>query len=98
MRTDDERREVARRLRSISGSYVTKGEYEKAIMLKDGCDELERLADLIEPEPERTCRIVRVQPGWWECDACGLSIRWDLDEPPHVHYCPNCGAKVVDDD
>ena len=47
---------------------------------------------------ERTCRIVRVQPGWWECDACGRSIRWDLDEPPHVHYCPRCGARAVDDD
>ena len=47
---------------------------------------------------ERACRIVRVQPGWWECDACGRSIRWDLDEPPHVYYCPRCGAKVVSAD
>lgn len=60
-----------------------------------------RLADLIEPEPvERTCHIVMVSPGEWECSACGGGIDWDsYDEGdlPNCNYCPNCGAKVVDE-
>ena len=58
---------------------------------------VDRLKEAWNRRADRTCHIVRVQPGWWECDACGRSIRWDLDEPPHVHYCPRCGAMVVAD-
>lgn len=48
-------------------------------------------------EYRRECRMVEVDPGQWECDACGSSIDWDgFDEPPHCNYCPNCGAKVVE--
>lgn len=60
---------------------------------------LARLAELIEPEPERTCHIVMVSPGEWECDACGGGIdcdSYDEDDPPNYNYCPNCGAKVVE--
>lgn len=49
---------------------------------------------------ERTCRIVMVSTGFWECDACGGGIDWDsYDEgdPPNCNYCPNCGAKAVVD-
>ena len=59
-----------------------------------------RLADLIEPEPEHTCHIVMVSPGEWECSACGGGIDWDsYDEGdlPNCNYCPNCGAKVVEE-
>lgn len=94
MPTNDERRDVARRLRSISGSHVTKGEYEKAIMLKDGCDELERLADLIEPEPERTCNRITIysmdfRESYKGCSECHNPLNV-LDA-----YCSRCGAKVV---
>ena len=58
-----------------------------------------RLADLIEPE-ERTCHIVMVSTGVWECDECFGGIDWDSydkDDPPNCGYCPNCGAKVVEE-
>lgn len=51
-------------------------------------------------ETERTCHIVMVSPGEWECSACGGGIDWDsYDEGdlPNCNYCPNCGAKVVDE-
>lgn len=55
-----------------------------------------RLADLIEPEQERTCRIVDVYIALPSthlreiggCDQCGERI-----ETNH-RYCFNCGAKV----
>lgn len=62
----------------------------------------ERLADLIEPEPERTCRIVHRNDFqkalgehsiWYEC-GFGIMIADGTQEPV---YCPGCGAKVVDD-
>lgn len=77
------------------------------------CDYAEfhgRLADLIEPEPERTCRLV---PMPWNgappyrrsnvvldgmtdgCPECGYPIKARLRETPN--YCPFCGAKVVED-
>ena len=54
-------------------------------------------ADLIEPE-ERTCHIVMISTGVWECDECFGGIDWDSydeDDPPNCGFCPNCGAKVV---
>lgn len=63
-----------------------------------------RLADLIEPEPERTCRDVG-DGGKFVCSKCCASFdyegRWD--EPTYwvddvaaaVEYCPNCGARVM---
>ena len=55
-----------------------------------------KLADLIEPEPERTCRKVtgRMKYGrrMPKCSECGQSLgdeRWA--------YCPNCGAMVVEE-
>ena len=55
------------------------------------------MADSSLLEYRRECRMVEVDPGQWECDACGSSIDWDgFDEPPHCNYCPNCGAKVVE--
>ena len=47
-------------------------------------------------EVHRECHIVQVEPGWWECDRCGCSINWDDFEQPNCNYCPNCGAKVVE--
>lgn len=69
--TNDERREVAERLRGVEfhtklvGVELAKwyealctavgGERDPWMGIKALCD---RLADLIEPEPERTCRVV----------------------------------------
>lgn len=48
------------------------------------------LADLIEPEPERTCRYRHIV-GEWYASECG--DRYSGVVPPN--FCPNCGAKVV---
>ena len=67
---------------------------------KQAIERIAVLADLIEPEPERTCRLVMIAPGWWECDECAQGIDWDScneNDPPSCTYCPNCGAKVIAD-
>ena len=61
MPTDDERREVAARLRSLAGGYVTIGEIEMAlgirlsqeVDLERDARNLRHLADLIEPSCDR---------------------------------------------
>jgi hypothetical protein len=73
----------------------------------EGCEgcfnkSLTRLADLIEPEAERTCRN-EAAPSWhvFECSECGCVVCGG-DERGHdsskgaFNYCPNCGAKVVE--
>lgn len=124
MVTDEERRDVARRLRKLSHGYVTVGDYRNAIGmddrpnleydevtgepvlrkidLDDTSAEMLRLADLIEPEPERTCRMTkiggdRVLAGWWECSECGPVYPPCKDEIAEwaLRKCPHCGAKVV---
>lgn len=42
---------------------------------------------------ERTCEIVDSENKFvnWECSACGKEIKYS------DNYCPNCGAKVIDD-
>ena len=62
MPTNDERREVAERLRSLAGGYVTIGEIEMALGIRPSSKEvdlerdarnLRHLADLIEPSCDR---------------------------------------------
>ena len=62
MVTDEERREVAERLRGLAGGYVTIGEVEEAlgvcisppkVDLERDARNLNRLADLIEPEERK---------------------------------------------
>lgn len=118
MTSDEERRGVARNLREIEERTlldVTDGELIDLLAEAVDLDSYEGehseggllycLADLIEPEPERTCRMTKKGPefvlaGWWECSECGpvyppcnddIAI-WALQK------CPRCGAKVVDDD
>lgn len=109
MPTNDERREVAKNLRELEvgdftdGRFYDWGEVETALGLVDygswykEADVL-RLADLIEPEPERTCHNDLKDSdygGVWpiphfKCSSCGgLFASYEFD------YCPNCGAKVV---
>lgn len=115
MPTDDERREVAARIRNIDTSIWYYGE-DEFCALEDacGCDvgqdwqdmELkDRLAELIEPEPERTCEIESFDNGLDE-DYDGSLYSY---APPTYYlscgheayqykpnYCPNCGAKVTE--
>lgn len=105
MPTNDERREVAARLRNNAGQKpswvipwaVFNDAYEHE------CDELHaRLADLIEPE-ERTCRMrvrenARGNPKhflMYVCSECHGAVIHDKYDP--IYYCPNCGAKVVEE-
>ena len=106
MPTSEERREVADRLRSNNGSsglfdntflelfHDVTGRYPDMNLSRGKCETellFKRLADLIEPEPERTCKIVNSENKFvnWECSACGEEIKYS------DNYCPNCGAKVV---
>lgn len=105
MPTNDERREVARRIRK-KGSISYHSDVYKLVMGKNvpletsarEDDEAlaERLADLIEPEPERTCNRVdiyslRVGASYKGCSKCHNPLNV-LDR-----YCSRCGAKVVDE-
>ena len=106
MPTDEERREVAENLRVITayGCRYAEQFYEllhEIVMdvedFHDFRDVASRLADLIEPEPERTCEIefdfpqgVGFKQIECRCSECwhGMSV--------HDHYCAECGAKVVE--
>lgn len=63
-----------------------------------------RLADLIEPLPERTCRneppmSEEGQRNGFLCTACGYKCFTDTNWGKfHWNYCPNCGAKVVEEE
>ena len=119
--TDDERREVAKRLRENAESNPHMGlllnvAFADCSLRPEGAFEWEvsphdaalRLADLIEPE-ERTCHIEFVDvtdslgQKMHRCSECGALMTDDacffegVDEVGWYSYCPNCGAKVVDD-
>ena len=108
MPTDEERREVAESLRIMTayGCRYAEQFYEllqETIMREfdfhSFTDVADRLADLIEPEPERTCKFIPFieddgsifVENCSECDAAVLS-RCEFN------YCPKCGAKVIDDE
>lgn len=147
MPTNEERRKVAQKLRNsdierhqlnpmvshatvtICGSSIVCIDEESLRMA------LDYLADLIEPEPERTCHfepdVIEVlldedgneildadgneietgEPAEdcsaFECSECGYPMIFDPDigwfdywspYKPHFKYCPNCGAKVINDE
>lgn len=108
MPTNDERREVAARLRALDvyefddGEYIDEGDVENAlgIINVDGAwfeaVSVMRLAELIEPE-ERTCIDDGVAV--FRCTSCGAfalpGAVTDLCSPIPIRYCPNCGARVL---
>ncbi len=112
MTNNEERREVAARLRGMADSRYcdTKNTLVLACALfaVSGVDAasgtaediMRRLADLIEPEPERTCEFDSQACGKRRCNRCGAFVSvdsvWDCFSRIPVRYCPNCGAKVVD--
>ena len=103
--SNDERREVAERLRELDTHRLYDAADEvDALETAIGCcigqdwqdqDWWERLADLIEPEPERTCQQVMTEhndglmpPFTAHCSEC--DAQWGYTP----NYCPNCGAKI----
>ena len=120
MVTDDERREVATRLRANAKAHPHMGLLLNFAFADKGLNpdgEMEynvtsyhaalRLADLIEPEPERTCHIKisdctdSLGQKMYRCSECGSLTTDDacfFEGEPDIDgfsYCPNCGAKVV---
>lgn len=110
--TNDERREVAARLRGNpedtliphrTGRHHGMGCHEAADRFWNMCDRIKEagnydiafstasvLADLIDPEPERTC--TRDKYGF--CFECGEKLD---DGISNFNYCAYCGTKVVDE-
>ena len=106
MPTDDERREVAARLRDIGEKICyTSRDVLRAIQDACGCDvgqdwqdmELkDRLAELIEPEPERTCEVTEYNDYGPHAEDCTIVFSCGHKTLGYIpNYCPSCGAKVV---
>lgn len=119
--TDEECREVASemRQRGYEGYLFVSAPValEMGIDIEDYDEDFDsfsedawnRLADLIEPAPERTCRaeVLRCredddsQPACLACSECGEKLRYrevaaDDGEPDYelLPYCAGCGARV----
>ena len=102
MPTNEERREAAERLRNYENlresfkespicAFINALGFGGYLDWKGVCS---RLADLIEPEPERTFLYVKNKDGEMVCSKCGA------EEPGIIgdaHYCYGCGAKVVEE-
>lgn len=126
MPTNEERREVAARLRVLADAYentpawsmIACGELPAPIddamhacglgRITRATEICSRLADLIEPKTERTCRMeydhvhcdyVCTSCGEWHntgmYDACDAD---DMVLLRPYRYCPKCGAKVEVDE
>ncbi|GEM_PF-3580578 len=109
MITNEDRREVAEEMRQrMREGYnftslniadeidVNEADYDDPYRFDEDC--WKRLADLIEPKPERTCENVATETGiLFTCSECHADF---INEPIDgmFSYCPNCGAKVVSED
>lgn len=112
MPTDEERREVAARLRKAE----TSGDIGAAVGVRcgsrlcNGCavETAEKLAAIMDPEPEQTCHPVMMSwsgnPPYHKgsvsldaltigCSECGCPWNTTITRLPN--YCHNCGAKVI---
>lgn len=108
MISNEERREVARKLRSLDEhiegmpSMCTKQEHNamalRAIRAVVGKGDIfHLLADLID---RSTCQRTECDHRYWRCSRCGAFVRWvtatNLTGVVPTRYCPNCGAEVVE--
>ena len=117
MNSNEERREIAARLRNYESLRESFRESPICAFLDAlGVEYLDwkgvcsRLSDLIEPEPEHTCKNITAERTCtnsykggctvaFKCSSCGDSVfypkKWS---GKHVKpkYCPSCGAKVVE--
>lgn len=104
MATDEERREAAARFRDNRYPPMTTGFMGDIFAKVYGDEEIDfsanifmRLADLIEPAPERTYRNLQSEYGKeFECSECQYRNDWMIAGV--WRYCPNCGARVVSGD
>lgn len=111
MPTDEERREVAQKLRNICpdrfnsilyGVHLSSVGIASCAQIVSAHHDLvmraaSRLADLIEPEPEQTCHNFGGQEGTnGEYYDFACSACGFMCDLPDVIYCPHCRAKVID--
>ena len=111
MPTNEERREIAEEMKErmrerygFTGINIAEelgihdDDYDDPYLFDDDC--WQRLADLIEPEPERTCTITHAvfnegdptgEYEAWNCSHCG---ELPYDDADSFSYCPCCGTKV----
>lgn len=113
MVTNDERRAAANTIRRYNRQancmYLVKYAVCRGDLDASESAFLNRLADLIDPEPERTCHIKisdctdSLGQKMYRCSECGSLTTDDacfFEGEPDIDwfsYCPNCGAKVVDE-
>ena len=106
--TNEERREVAARLRGLDEATATlspeysRQEYDAMVLrairavVGEG-DIFHLLADLID---RPTCKKEEHDEYYWRCTRCGGFICWDAVTDCcgviPTRYCPNCGAEVVE--
>lgn len=115
--TDEELNEIASRLRRTAADSLGGESLQKALARITVAEDvswrgvMRRLADLIEPEPERTCRMDKSEfadfapeyEGLYSCPKCGeetavlACVNEDGDmEWMKPRFCGFCGAKVVE--
>ena len=101
MPTNDEKRNVARRLRNNADqkpSWVIPWAVFNDAYEHEGAELINRLADLIEPEG-RTCRMH--DANWddgqctWGCICSECGAKHEHERSVWMNFCPNCGAKVI---
>ena len=107
MPTNDERREVAARLRDWESFRETFIESPICAALDvlnvegylDWRGVCELLADLIEPEPERTCSYIERYDGYYnsyQCSECQYEMGGTDFEIYEPNRCMDCGAKITE--
>lgn len=96
MISDQERREVAAKLRYVANDDLGGLSLQKNLAAITKAEDgswrgvMCRLADLIDCE---TCHLVEDDDGRTACSECGCTALCMLD----ASYCPECGRKVVRD-
>lgn len=111
MPTNDERREVAEIMRYMARDTLSGYSFQRAVESvvfgqlgnKTWRQVLSRLADLIEPEPERTCRNLSKVDDVFVCSECQNETHGCMVDKfgftvgfgKVVSSCPNCGRKVM---
>lgn len=105
MISNEERRAAAARLRQfLSEPWNERSWYHDSLQnvgslvgTSVGENILARLADLID---RPTCKKEEHDEYYWRCTRCGGFICWDAVTDCcgviPTHYCPNCGAEVVE--
>lgn len=100
MISNEERREVAARMRDIMSrnpNCFLENMVVRSVLdvISEGMTIGETVADLIDRE---TCRNVSADQNRFECSECGFEMPiWDGDGGWMAFYfCPQCGAEVVE--